>query len=466
MRRKMMRRAYNKGNYQKAIKLANSLIKIENEEELAFSVLLRSHFNLKNYQFVIQLFEENPRDDLSHVYHKSVKASGVDSNSSSIQNQKTKQIVNLDKWSKVRLSPGIDVEFNSDEIIANFYQVGNVLWMRYPEGWIHWVMPDDYTLESTHPDLLRLASEVLLSPWWKTSRVPLDNTRKKGSRPGLAFSAGVDSTAASLVMPGKTVLGYHQRSFDSLLDHRNALRLIDEINKREWRDTIVIESDHELIRTTQGKQVGFSTDFASSVHLILLADYLDLGSIAFGMPIDNTWLKKGRKFRRFEETHYWNYWSERFSNAGLDLFLPIAGISEAGALMICKESWMLEFLNSCLRGDGTQGCGKCWKCFHKNGPLGRPFDPDALEINRFLERRPLPTATHALWAMQQMELEYKVPDLAHLFDHDFSWWTKIYPPMKDLLPDDLREEVWSNLTSRLEIMTEPYAVESVNHFDE
>lgn len=113
------------------------------------------------------------------------------------------------------------------------------------------------------------------------------------------------------------------------------------------------------------------------------------------MPLDNTWLIKGRKFREFQESKYFLYWKKRFLAAGIELLLPLSGVSEAGAMLICDQVEILPYLNSCLRGDGITGCGVCWKCFHKNGPLGRSFDINAKEIQIFLNRRPLPTApTH------------------------------------------------------------------------
>ena len=327
-------------------------------------------------------------------------------------------------------------------------------------------MPEDFILSTTHASLLCLTAEILLRPWEPSTRAPFSETRVMGKRASLSFSAGTDSTAAALVMPDDTLLGYHHRSFDSMLDHRNAQRLIDHLNTSGAREVIQIESNHELIRTHHEKPVGFSSDFACAVHLILLADHMNLGAIGFGMPIDNSFLWKGRKFRQFQETEYYTYWTKRFSEAGLDLLLPISSISEAGALMVVKASPWLDHINSCMRGDGTQGCGRCWKCFHKNGPLGRPFDIKAHEIQTFLNKRPMPTATHALWALQTMGHEDELPDLAHLFEKDYSWWANIYSPGFDLLQDRWRPTIETNLRSMLPVMPEPFELPFVNHFSE
>jgi len=148
------------------------------------------------------------------------------------------------------------------------------------------------------------------------------------------------------------------------------------------------------------------------------------------------------------------------------LLFPIASISEAGALMIVKQTSWLEHLNSCMRGDGVNGCGRCWKCFHKNGPLGRPFDLKSQEIQTYLNKRPMPTATHALWALQKMVHEEEVADLLHLFKDDFSWWAMVYPPAFDLLQQQWRSTIEGTIRSALSIMPMPYALHEVNHFDE
>ena len=168
--------------------------------------------------------------------------------------------------------------------------------MRHPHGYVYWDMPSSYSIGETHPDLLRLTAELLLYPWFPSMRTDFEKTRSKGRQISLSFSAGIDSTAAMLVMPQSTLLGYHRRSFDTILDHRNADRLLQHL-QHEGRQIIDVPSNHELIRTYYDKQIGFSSDFAASAHLILLADYHDIGALGFGTPIDNTYLSKGRKYR-------------------------------------------------------------------------------------------------------------------------------------------------------------------------
>lgn len=458
-----MRRAYNAGRYEQARHYARLLLGKSKEAELARSIIVRSYWNEHAFESLIQAALVWD-DELSLSYVVLAKkrlnlfAHGI-SFSPVAQNRLEHLLENQPRPEGYR-------EWNSDDMTANFLQEGRRVWFRYPQGYVFWDMPAGFDLSKTHSSLLALAAETLLYPWESSTKAAFPSNRPMGERASLSFSAGSDSTAAALVMPSDTLLGYHRRSFESMLDHRNAQRLIDYLNDTGEREVVQIESNHELIRTHHAKPGGFSSDFACSVHLILLADHFGLGAIGFGMPIDNTYLWKGRKFRRFEETDYYIYWTKRFADAGLDLLFPIASISEAGALMVVKKSSWLEHLNSCMRGDGKQGCGRCWKCFHKNGPLGRPFDIKAHEIQTFLNKRPMPTATHALWALQTMGHEDEVRDLAHLFELNYDWWAKIFPLGFVLLPDRWRSGIESHLRSMLPLMPEPYDLYSVNHFSE
>ena len=458
IRRTLMRRAYNSGSWERARHYAYQLISNPKEQQLARSVIIRSYWNEGDYEKVVQLNEEWDQE-FDELLQRNSKTVPKNSDGEPIYSSR------VQSWHSSQPKPSSDMDFDSEVMENNFLQEGQRLWMKHPMGWTFWDMPEQFELEQTHVDLLRLVAEILLYPWHKCARQEFEKTRTKGKIPALSFSAGTDSTAAAMIMPEETILGYHRRSVDSILDHRNAERLLSQFESI-GRSVVDIASNHELIRTYHFKQIGFSTDFACASHLILLSDFYNLGAIAFGMPLDNSYLWKGRKFRDFEQTDYFQYWSQRFADAGLDLLLPIVGVSEAGCLLICEKTGISEFMNSCLRGDGKTGCGKCWKCFHKNGPLGRDIDIHAREIQTFLNRSPMPTATHALWALKEMNLEHETPHLEDLLDNDFSWWTRYYPPSEVLHPTEWKQYIEQKMLEYFDPMVEPYAIEKLNLYAE
>ena len=128
------------------------------------------------------------------------------------------------------------------------------------------------------------------------------------------------------------------------------------------------------------------------------------------------------------------------SSVGLDIVLPIGGISQASTVHLVQEAGLGDVVSSCLRA-AFPGCGRCWKCFHKHTLLGREADFGAREIQTFLAKRPLKTATHVLWWINEHDRWDLIPDLMHLKEHDLSAWTTHHAPAFELLPDWIRDHV-------------------------
>jgi chondroitin synthase len=315
-------------------------------------------------------------------------------------------------------------------------------------------LPKDWTIENTHEDLFRLAHYVMVSPWDASVLEGWQPSRKPGWRPGLAFSGGIDSAAALALMPSSTVLVYNERSgIEGILDHTNAIRFFDYL-KSENREVIRVRSNHESIRTRDGKMPGFSTDYACAVQVILLADYFGFDSIGTGMPLENSYLWHGYKYRNFSESWFWNHYGEMFNRVGLHLYQPVAGCSEIVNLEIVKKVGYEGWAQSCLRSKkGGEVCSKCWKCFRKNSLLGTPFEYTG-EIETFLQKRPLKQAASTLYAIQKngvskngVNVVEKIEDIGHLLEINFEWMERYYLPSLELLPPRYKDFTKKKLDS-------------------
>ena len=323
---------------------------------------------------------------------------------------------------------------------------GGRLWLTYNETEIWFEMPKDWKFEETHPDLFKLAEFVLLSPYEPTILDDWKPSRKAGLRPGLAFSAGIDSTAAMCLMPENTLLFYHERSgIDSILSHDNANRFINYLIEEEGRPVIRVKSNHEISRTIGGKSPGFTTDYACAVHVILLADYYDLDSIGTGMPLENSYMFHGQRFRDFEQTNFWRKHSSLFESVGLPIYQPVMGCSELINRQIVELNGYGDLAQSCLRSSAGNSCGKCWKCFRKNTLIGKPFQMSN-EINTFLSKKPLKMAASTLYSIQKLneknladEILSEHPHIAELMDRDVSFLEGYYSESIDLIPERYRE---------------------------
>ena len=461
--RKQMRKAYNSGEFEKALEIASKNTDCKINGVLSKSIIVRLHWKNGEFQEVIDLLDKYPEAEVENLKQKAI--------------HKLKRIRTYEKKSddstkisrdNVDPTPAnkniLQHVYDPENLTKNWFQESAKLWFRHPNGWVYWDMPEGFNLDRTHPALVELATDVLLRPWNEEVKKPITKGREFGKKLALSYSGGIDSTAAALLLPNDTILGYNERSFTSMLDHRNAFTLFEAWREKLGRDVLRVPSNHEIIRTFHDKQDGFSTDYASGVHLILLADMFNLGGIAFGVPIDNTWLQKGKWYRDFSQSSHWKLWSNRFREAGLELVLPINHISEAGALRVCEKSPLIDEINSCMRGDGVNGCGKCWKCFHKNGPLGREVDLNSKEISKFLTERPMRTAQHALWAVQILGVEDIVPDLSEHLEKDLSWWEKAYPKGLELIPQNHRDFVEHKTNEYLQWMDDVTILERTNLF--
>jgi len=461
-----------------SIKVANAvLIKIEKEygvEGIIFSVPVKS-----GRSYFIDLAAPNNDQKSLELMRVLSRKHNWKTEVICRQGERDVIVVNRDTsesfelYKKEMLESNIAVEKGQHSAkyhIPNFWSLqGSKLIFHWREHKIFFQMPKDWSLKNTHEDLLRLAHYVMVSPWdtsvldgWKPSRKP-------GWRPGLAFSGGVDSAAALALMPSSTVLVYNERSgIKGILDHTNAFRFFEHLKTSHNREVIRIKSNHESIRTQDGKMAGFSTDYACAVQVILLADYYGFDSIGTGMPLENSYLWHGYKFRDFSDTWFWKHYSKLFSDVGLDLYQPVAGCSEIINMEIVKQIQWDGWAQSCLRSK-VEGdvCGKCWKCFRKNALLGVPFEY-AGEIKNFLQKRPLKQAASTIYSIQKggvskegVVIKDEIEDIKHLLNDNYQWMDNHYPPALNLLPPR-----YLNYTkSKLEKYARPMSAEDISNLE-
>ena len=363
------------------------------------------------------------------------------------RNQDTREILKAYEGTldKVEVKDELDAEVSESsnyDVINHWRQEGSRLFFNWDGEEVFFDMPTDWKLNQTHNDLLRLAHYVLVAPWDNSVLEDWVPTRKSGWRPGLAFSGGVDSAAAMELMPSSTVLIYNERTdIDGQLNHANAFRFFDGIYQRTGRHVIRIPSNHEKIRMREGKMPGFSSDYACGVQVILLSDYYGLDSLGTGMPLENSFLWHGYRYRDFEHSWFWKHHSPLFEAVGLPLYQPVAGCSEIINIKIVNETGWEGWAQSCLRSNKPgEVCGRCWKCFRKNSLLGLPYTLEG-EIESFLGKRPLKQAVSTLYSIQRggksvegTDVVERFPDLAPMLEIDLEFLTRHLDTALNLLP--------------------------------
>ena len=122
-----MRRAYNSGDWENARKYAMKIIENPDEEKLAKSVVVRSYWN-QNKMVQLQIYLDKwPDIDFEDIRRK-------------VRNSH-KQAVPYPDFKK---------DWDSVDLPGNYIQEGEVLWLKTPNSWVHWIMPEGFVLGNTH----------------------------------------------------------------------------------------------------------------------------------------------------------------------------------------------------------------------------------------------------------------------------------------------------------------------------
>lgn len=254
-------------------------------------------------------------------------------------------------------------------------------------------LAEGYSLSDAHPDTIALAAIVAFSPWIARSvklpfpvsehfakevqealKVELPHhssaierrVATDDARPGLSFSAGVDSFACLEIMPTETVAVFSHRSPSpeggrSLYRDDAPMFAIEEMRKR-GADVIAVETDIEWIRSP----VGFGVDPAPSVPLLLMADHLRIDAIAFGTIAEAAYRTGTRSFIDFPQRSIFTKWQRAFRAAGLEYYDCVAPMSEMCTTLITRNSKFGDLAQSCVRGLPGKPCMRCVKCFRKS----------------------------------------------------------------------------------------------------
>ena len=349
----------------------------------------------------------------------------------------------------------------------------------------------DVKLDEIHPDLIGLATILMchqfigkrlvlpvevspkflegansvLSKYKITSKSNENISANKPpvrSRPGLAYSGGADSCAALAVMPGNTVPIFMHRpmSKDSIYDSEAPLRSCEEL-KEVGYDVKVIECDLEYLR----KPIGFPSDLANAVPAVLLSQSLGLDSIAFGTVLESAYGIGHEKYIDYGNGSHWRFYGKLFSSAGIDLCLPVAGVSEVGTSIIGNLSPFGEFSQSCIRGKWNKPCLKCWKCFRKellaisldsNKKVDLKKIMENSEVQIRLSAYPISHENVIIYSIQNIDINnfpvLKIVrnriDMSTKLDFLRKW----YSPSLTFIPEKWRTNIRNKILKYLEIM--------------
>tara|TARA_B100000767_G_C19778101_1_gene543925 strand:- start:4250 stop:5539 length:1290 start_codon:yes stop_codon:yes gene_type:complete len=296
------------------------------------------------------------------------------------------------------------------------------------------------------------------------------------SRPGLSFSGGADSTAALLLMPENTLSVFMDRPLRSKASLYNKSAAYATINhaREIGHDVRKISCNLEYIRSP----IGFPTDLAPALPLILMSAKNNVDSIAFGTVLESAYRVGHEHCRNYETSGHYRVWGGLFDAANIPLYLPVAGISEVGTSKIVLDTSFRDYTRSCIRGVFPLSCDNCWKCFRKNLVEKRLINQNIpnSEMERWLNVRevkgklqawPISHENVLSWSLQGANTSGPSRDL--LFNRtegkirNMDFLCRWYPQSIDLVPHPYKDITRNLISNYLDPMKEQEIEQIVSH---
>ncbi len=361
-------------------------------------------------------------------------------------------------------------------------------------------LPIEISEADIHPDILALSIILCIYPFTakeiklpfsvseKFSKVVEKNLKKKLSnidkqikkrivdngRPGLAYSGGVDSTAALALMPKDIVVCFLNRTIPSfrknIYDKTAALYALKDVSAQGY-ENYDIPSNMEYLRS----KVGFPIDslnndmpIPAGIPLLLMSDKLNIDAIAFGVVMESVFWIGHEHYKNFYEDEYYKKWNPLFNSVNCNLFFPTAGLSEVATSIINSEFSISNFSRSCMRGDENSPCKKCIKCFRKTtldkAILRESIGLDELIYN--LNSREVLSNIYSQINQHENVYRYIVNNISendlisklkkriNIESEDTTWMERWYPRSIDLVPLKYQDEYIANIEKYIEKMSD------------
>lgn len=286
--------------------------------------------------------------------------------------------------------------------------------------------------------------------------------------PGLAFSGGVDSCAALLLLPGDAVSIFMHRtslgdSKKTLYNSSAALASVNALSSSAYR-AAALRSNVENIRSP----VGFPVDWSNSLPLVINADGLGLSSISFGTVLESATSLGKKKYSDMRSRTVYSRWAPVFTVAGVNMSLPVAGVSEVLTSKVVRERGAFMLPQSCVRGTPGEPCRRCFKCFRKmitEWALGGAAISEqdisraaiSREVSTRLKQSPIHHEIGLSWAVSKINSNNPVLDSlkarAAVFMEDYDGLNFLERPLDvnidRYVPDDIRPSVRGKIVGLL-----------------
>jgi hypothetical protein len=300
---------------------------------------------------------------------------------------------------------------------------------HHPGMDVFWNVPLDFEMPSL--PILSLAEYILLQPHGVKVDIVPESRHREGRAIAVAYSGGVDSTAAVELLPGSIPIYTKVRQKGQ---HRleNALLALDEVNG------IAVESNYDEFSLLFGKKSGYFGLGGFTITCVLFSEYYSLKTICDGNVLETAYLHSpsghGTRYNLRDQGKIFN----AFNLVGLNYAMPCAGLTEVSTTKIAES---YHFAMGCMRGFGGRPCYKCMKCYRKGALQGKPI-PTNPEVEKKFSGNIIPMLPSLLWARDKHGLSH--PKL-NCITKNIDWVDKWYPKSKEFMPHDMTQAIRGQL---------------------
>jgi hypothetical protein len=368
-------------------------------------------------------------------------------------------------------------------------------------------MPESWDVDRAHPDLLATSAFLAVRPFvGEQITFPVGISDRLASAlpipagpidpglaprplpsdgvPALAYSGGVDSTAALALLPPSAEAVHLLRFTPPLLAAGGSIRRLLVPRRRrlhlKYRPEaalFAVEGIRRLGRTAHvvpcdiefmGLPIGFPVDIANAVPALLMADMRAYDSIAFGTVMESAYSVGRVRFADYARRQHYLQYGRLLDAIGMPLHQVTAGISEVGTTRIVSVSPYAEVAQSCVRGRPGEPCLNCYKCFRKTllaaAVSGEEIDArlaDRLvripEAQVQMRRQWMKHENVVAYATRHYHGDHRVLRLLRrrVWGSNFPvrWMERWYPPAAELLPAHRRAEATAAIRQALPPMS-------------
>lgn len=240
--------------------------------------------------------------------------------------------------------------------------------------------------------------KIMKYKWGKRDRHPFYPKARDYSNYAISYSGGVDSTAILNAFPEAKPIHLF-REYEPVYS-QGQMNIAKNI-------ATIIPNDMERIRKLYGKSQGFNIGFGYISLILPLVDKMEINTILFGVIFDDLGFYRGDPFLYSGDlkTTKSLLMFAALKTIGINVNYPFVGLSEVWTTKIINESKYSTLATSChVKTDGNI-CMQCFKCFRKQGILGRQLlmtDKKVSSlVNSILKKKPLKMAASTIYGIQK-----------------------------------------------------------------